>query len=109
MGAERSDRSREIAEVNAIVPRLAAQQVRPRGEWLFMCECGDLACHTRVLLTLPEYEALRAARKPVLAKGHYVTHAEIVRRGARALVDDARALRAQAAHQLRRARRHSGR
>lgn len=106
---ERTERSREIAEVNAMVPTLAAQHERQSGEWLFMCECGDLACHTRVLLSLREYDALKAANQPVLAKSHFVTRGEILRRTARVLVDDARALQAQAAQQLRRARRNLAR
>lgn len=90
-----------------MVPTLAAQHERRAGEWLFMCECGDAGCHTRVLLTLQEYERLRIAHQPVLAKGHHVTSSELVRRRAYALVEEARALRAQAAQQLRRARRDS--
>ena len=103
---ERFERSREIAEVNAMVPTLAAQHTHRGGEWLFMCECGDLDCHTRVLLTLREYEAIRDAGNAVLAKGHHITHGEMLRRTARSLVADARALRIQALHQLLRARRN---
>ena len=90
-----------------MVPRLAAHHERRTGDWLFMCECGDLGCQTRVLLTLRQYEALRAEDRLILAKGHEVSRGEVLRRTARGLVEEARALRAQALHQLRRARRNA--
>jgi hypothetical protein len=41
-----------------------------RDPWDFMCECGASDCRIPVSLTLADYEALRAADRPVLAAGH---------------------------------------
>ncbi|HEU5477552.1 MAG TPA: hypothetical protein VFU64_06980 [Gaiellaceae bacterium] len=41
-----------------------------RDPWDFTCECGAADCRAAVSLTLAEYEALRAAARPVLAFGH---------------------------------------
>ena len=41
-----------------------------RDLWDFSCECGASDCREPVSITLAEYEALRAAGKPVLAPGH---------------------------------------
>jgi hypothetical protein len=41
-----------------------------RDRWDFTCECGAADCRAAVSLTLAEYEALRAAGRPVLASGH---------------------------------------
>jgi hypothetical protein len=41
-----------------------------RDLWDFSCECGAPDCREPVSLTLPEYEALRAAGLRVLATGH---------------------------------------
>lgn len=38
--------------------------------WEFRCECGAPDCRLAVQLTLAEYEALRAAARPVIAPGH---------------------------------------
>jgi hypothetical protein len=36
--------------------------------WDFTCECGAPDCRSAVSLTLAQYEALRAAKLPILAE-----------------------------------------
>jgi hypothetical protein len=36
----------------------------------FLCECGESDCPAFVRLSLPEYEDVRTARRPILAPGH---------------------------------------
>jgi hypothetical protein len=36
--------------------------------WDFTCECGAPDCRSTVSLTLEQYEALRAAKQPILAE-----------------------------------------
>jgi hypothetical protein len=62
-----------LLEVNAHVHEAARrfEGVEPGHEpWEFRCECGASECRVRVSLTLAEYEALRAAGRPVLAPEH---------------------------------------
>jgi len=62
-----------LLEVNAHVHEAARrfEGVEPGADsWDFTCECGAPACRFTVSLTLAEYEALRAAGRPVLAPGH---------------------------------------
>jgi predicted DNA-binding protein (UPF0251 family) len=73
-------------------------------EWEFMCECGHDSCQETVFLTLDEFEALRDSRGAVLAEGHEVS--QVAR--ARLLRSAAQALRAQAEHQVRRAKKNLG-
>jgi hypothetical protein len=73
--------------------------------WDFLCECGAENCQQWVTLTLVEYEELRETDEPILAAGHGVTRSQRARRQARKLSDDARALRAQAELQNKRAGR----
>jgi hypothetical protein len=68
-GAERD----LLHEVNAHVHEAARrfEGTEPGPEiWEFTCECGASDCRVQVPLTLDEYEALRAAGRPVLAEGH---------------------------------------
>ena len=62
-----------LHEVNAHVHE-AARRFEGTGpdhdHWEFTCECGAPGCRVAVTLTLAEYEALGAARRPVLAPGH---------------------------------------
>jgi hypothetical protein len=58
-----------------------------------MCECG---CGDRVRIGLEEYEGLRAKGLPVVVAGHRPSATA----RARALREDAAALRAQAGHQV---------
>jgi hypothetical protein len=74
--------------------------------WDFLCECGDDGCENWITLTLAEYEALRAKGEPILAAGHTVGNAALARRKAQALAEEAKALRAQADIQKKRAARH---
>jgi hypothetical protein len=74
--------------------------------WAFLCECGDDDCQEWVTLPVRKYEALQRADQPILAPGHTLTEPQKSRRKARRLVDDARALEAQAEHQVKRARRN---
>jgi hypothetical protein len=71
-------------------------------EWEFPCECGDAGCRESVFLTLDAYTALHEHGRAVLAEGHRVSQVAQARR----LVEAARALSAQAAHQVRRARKN---
>jgi hypothetical protein len=67
-----------LHEVNAHVHEAARrfEGVAPgEDRWDFTCECGAPDCRVAVSLTLPEYEALRSAGRPVLAAGHEKTSA----------------------------------
>jgi hypothetical protein len=62
-----------LHEVNAHVHEAARrfEGTGPdRDTWEFTCECGASDCRVPVTLTIAEYEALRAAGRPVLAPGH---------------------------------------
>jgi hypothetical protein len=74
--------------------------------WAFLCECGDDACQEWVTLPVPKYEALQRADEPILASGHGLSDPQKSRRMARRLVDDAKALEAQADVQVKRAARN---
>jgi hypothetical protein len=71
--------------------------------WAFFCECGRRGCVQRVVLSLPEYAALRERPDPtVIADGHVVVlRAREARRLASTGRVEAAALRAQA-EQVRR-------
>jgi hypothetical protein len=58
-----------------------------------------------VTLPVREYEALQRADEPILALGHTLSDPQRTRRQARRLVDDAKALEAQADVQIKRATR----
>jgi hypothetical protein len=73
--------------------------------WDFLCECGLDDCQEWVTLRVAEYEARLRADEPILAPGHMLSQGQKTRRDARRLVDDARALGAQAEHQVKRAKR----
>ena len=74
--------------------------------WAFLCECGDDLCLEWVTLPAKTYEALQRADQPILAPGHTLTAPQKSRRQARRLVDDAKALEAQADVQVKRAKRN---
>jgi hypothetical protein len=62
-----------LHEVNAHVHEVARrfEGVEPgQDRWDFTCECGAPGCRKTVSLLLADYEALRAAGRPVLAPGH---------------------------------------
>ena len=73
-------------------------------EWEFMCECGHVSCRETVFLTLDAFETLRDNREAVLAGGHQVSPVTRARRARSAT----QALRAQAEHQVRRAKKNLG-
>jgi hypothetical protein len=75
--------------------------------WGFLCECGDDECQEWVTLPVGRYEALQRADEPILAPGHTLSGPQKNRRKARRLVDDAKALEAQADLQLERAKRNA--
>jgi hypothetical protein len=77
--------------------------------WAFLCECGDDGCQEWVTLPVAKYEALQRSDQPILASGHTLSDGQKSRRKARRLVDDAKALEAQADVQLKRAKRNAGR
>jgi hypothetical protein len=69
---ERSERDVLLevnAHVHAAAKRFAGTEPEP-DVWDFTCECGAPDCRVSVRLTLPQYEELRAAGRPVLAPGH---------------------------------------
>ena len=75
--------------------------------WAFLCECGDEGCQEWVTLPVPSYEALQRANEPILAPGHTLSATQKTRRTSRRLVDDAKALEAQADLQVSRAKRNA--
>jgi hypothetical protein len=77
-----------------------------REAWAFLCECGDDDCQEWVTLAVGSYEVLQRADAPILAPGHTLSAPQKQRRKARRLVDDARALGAQADLQVKRAKRN---
>ena len=85
------------------IVEMKLRHVRDSGtgerEWEFPCECGHRDCRASVFLTLDAYAALGDRGDTVLAPGHSMS--QVAR--ARGLVDAARALRAQAEQQVRRA------
>jgi hypothetical protein len=74
-------------------------------KWSFLCECGDDTCQEWVTLPVAGYEALQRSDQPILAPGHTLSPSQKSRRQARRLQDDAKALRGQAEHQVKRAKR----
>lgn len=87
---------------NSYIFDAATQSIGHDMSWEFFCECGDPNCRARIELTVHGYEGIRKSRRPILARGHQQD--QKVR--SRALRDDARALLAQAQHQIRRAKKN---
>jgi rubrerythrin len=94
-----------LAEVNARVRELAESQCGDAASWDFRCECGDPKCDQAVL-TVAEYEVLRASSRPILADGHEPCRVRVAREASRELQDESRALREQARLQAQRTRRN---
>jgi hypothetical protein len=98
----RSFKTAALSDVN----RHMLERVRGSGyeeqEWEFHCECGQESCYELVFLTAEAYLELREASRAVLADGHELSQVERARR----LRDEAEALRRQADHQLKRAKRN---
>jgi len=101
MDAQQAGKLLALTDANRFVGDLASASAKGRA-WQFFCECGRLACHALVELTLVEYEAIKDDEKPVLAPGHLVDQKE----RARVLREHAQALRAQAQLQMSRARKN---
>jgi hypothetical protein len=74
--------------------------------WAFLCECDDEDCQEWVTLPVERYEALQRSDQPILASGHTLSEPQKTRRQARRLVDDAKALEAQADLQVKRAKQN---
>jgi len=75
---------------------------------MLLCECGQRDCRETVTLTNAALEAYRRTNRPVLAPGHKLGRYDEVRRNAAATIEDAQALKAQSAQQLRRSRKALG-
>jgi hypothetical protein len=106
---KRSQSSATRAELNRNV-RMAVKRFDLSGleeeTWDFLCECGADDCQEWVTLQLAQYEAMQREDDPILAPGHTLSEGQRTRRKARRLVDDAKALEAQAEHQIKRAKRN---
>lgn len=103
MGKSDLTKSELLARVNASIRELAggSESAAP-AEWEFFCECGVAECHAQVSLTLESYSAIHDGGFAILAPGHRVgQHARAQR-----LLEETRALRAQAEHQIQRAKRN---
>ena len=111
MAEKRTDSSVARKELNRQM-RMAVKRFdlsEGDGEtWAFLCECGDDLCQEWVTLPVARYEALQRADQPILALGHTLTEPQKTRRQAGRLVDDAKALEAQADVQVKRAERMVG-
>src|SRR5262245_11672477 len=75
---------------------------------MLLCECGQRDCRETVSLTPAALEAYRRTNRPILAPGHKLGRYDEVRRNAAATIEDAQALKAQSAQQLRRSRKALG-
>lgn len=102
MATKHAGKTAMLAQVNAGIFGFAVDSISDASEWEFFCECGRPICHELVMLPLDAYTAIRDGRQSVLAPGHQPSQLERARR----LGEEARALRAQAAHQVRRAQKN---
>jgi hypothetical protein len=106
---KRTESSATRKELNRNV-RMAVKRFDLSGvedeTWDFLCECGADDCQEWVTLRVAEYEAMQRADEPILAPEHTLSEGQRSRRKARRLVDDAKALEAQAEHQIKRAKRN---
>jgi hypothetical protein len=91
-----------LAQVNASIRELAGGSETASAEWEFFCECGAAECHEQITLTLEAYSAIHDGGFAILAPGHRLGQ----RARAQRLIDETRALRAQAEHQIKRAKRN---
>ena len=104
MGDEGVSKTALLTEVNLRVLEAALDSVTQEQEWEFFCECGNPDCHEHVELTIHAYGVIHDGGGAVLAPGHGLSQIERARR----LSADADALRRQAEHQVRRARKNLG-
>ena len=91
-----------LFQVNQGILHVAQDSIDTRQEWEFFCECGREDCDKYVSLTLNAYSSLHDGGGAVLAPGHRRSQIGL----ARQLREEATALKRQAEHQLRRARRN---
>jgi hypothetical protein len=101
MTRDRAFKVLALTVVNEHILDAARESIAEEPDWEFFCECGNSGCHEHVMLTLDGYIALHDSGEAVLAAGHRLSQVE----RARALRSDAKALRAQAEHQVRRAKK----
>lgn len=104
MDRDRAFKVLALTVVNQHILDAAYDSIADGQEWEFFCECGRSGCQERVRLTLDSYVALHDDDGAVLAPGHRLSQVE----RARTLEGDARALLAQAEHQVRRAKKNLG-
>lgn len=104
MSQERASKTAALTKVNGHVLSVACELVADDQQWAFFCECGRPDCREYVNLTLAAYSSIRDGGGAVLARGHRLSQVERARR----LRDEAEALRRQAEHQVKRARRNRG-
>lgn len=102
---DRGVRVATLTEVNTHILEVASASPSGANEWDFFCECGHPQCDEQVRLTVEAFTALRDGDLPVLADGHTLSQ----RARSRMLSDDARALRAEAKQQIKRAKKNLGR
>jgi hypothetical protein len=87
--------------VNQHLLRSVRDSLDGEHEWEFRCECSEVSCDEFVFLTLDAFIELRDAGGEVLADGHRPNHVGRARR----IRSEAEALRRQAIHQVKRAKR----
>lgn len=91
-----------LAAANAHILRYVRDVDDGDQSWEFLCECGREDCHERVFLTIAEFVALHDAGGTLLAEGHQPS--QVVR--ALRLRAEANALKNQAEHQAKRAKKN---
>ena len=101
---EGSTRSSALTEVNRNILLHLRDADDGELEWEFFCECGRESFHEHVFLTLDAFIELHDGGGAVLADGHHLSQVERARR----LREDAEGLRAQAKHQVKRAKKNLG-
>jgi hypothetical protein len=107
MVENRKFKTAALVEVNSHILDAARDSITREQIWEFFCECGRPDCGEHVKLSIDEYAGLRDVGDPVLAPGHRLSRAERARRRSHELREGSEALRAQAEHQVRRARKGS--
>jgi hypothetical protein len=103
VGRNQDFKTMALTAVNARIVKLAEDSPPGEPAWEFYCECGRPECHEQVKLSREKYNAIRDDGRAILAAGHQVNQSARARR----LVEEARALRAQADNQIKRANRNT--
>jgi hypothetical protein len=102
MNRDRAFKILALSVVNEHILDAARESVADELDWEFFCECGRSGCQEHVLLSVERYIALHDGGEAVLAPGHRLSQTA----RARTLRSDAKALRGQAKHQVRRAKQN---